>query len=138
MFATSKHRLIASKTGARLAALGIASAAALSGVVGTAASASAQQLPSCSLAPGVEVWEYARYSGKCVMFQSDDSDTHGLTYSDGALVFWVAGSAENNYPWGSLLCYDSYGSGPCQGFSPGPYSANLSFEGVGSVFIYGP
>jgi hypothetical protein len=133
VFGMSEHRSTASKMSSRLAAVGIASAAALGGVVSTAAPASASTA-SCSSGWGVEVWEYANYTGACLMFTSNYQDTHGVTYWNGAQVYWTAGTAENNYPWGISLCYDSYGGGPCQGFSAGPYSANLQFAGVGSVY----
>jgi hypothetical protein len=129
----SEHRSTASKMSARLAAMGIASVAALGGVVSAAAPASASTT-ACSTSWGVEVWEYANYGGACLMFTSNYDDTHGISYWDGAQVFWVAGTAENNYPWTIWLYYDSFAGGPRQEFSAGPYSANLKFAGVGSVY----
>ncbi len=135
MFAMSKHRSITSKTGARVAALGIASVAALGGIVSAAAPASAStSLPGCSSARGVEVWQYQNYGGACGMLTSNVSDTRGLTYWNGYSVYLYAGTAENNYPWGISLCDFTYGGGPCQGYPAGPYSANLQFTGVGSAY----
>jgi len=133
VFAMIRSRPAVSKAWSRFAAVGIAGAAAFGGVAATAAPASAS-VASCSRGWGVEVWEYANYGGNCLMFTSNYDDTHDVRFADNASVFYDAGTAENNYPWGVTLCYNSNGGGPCQGYSAGPYSASLQFQGVGSVY----
>ncbi|GAA1230351.1 hypothetical protein GCM10009665_20940 [Kitasatospora nipponensis] len=117
----------------KIAALAL-SAGVLAGGVAMASPASASTT-SCSAARGVEVWEYSNYGGGCVMFTSSTADTRSIRYPSGNNVYAFAGTAENNYPWTVKLCYEISGNGGCQYYGPGPYSANLNFQGAGSVYI---
>ncbi|MFJ5229287.1 hypothetical protein ACIQBJ_05235 [Kitasatospora sp. NPDC088391] len=117
----------------KLTALAV-SAAALTGGLALAAPAGAATV-NCSSARGVEVWEYANYGGGCRMFTASTADTRGDRYPSGNNVYAFAGTAENNYPWTVKLCYDTNGGGGYQYYGPGPYSANLQFQGVGSLYI---